>query len=912
MSCLTDLEIIGFAEGTLSAIARHDVELHLDTCPSCFDLLAAWVQSSAPMDSLALEQAGAPGPLLADGLHRYVPGPELARGGMGKILSAEDRLLGRTVALKLLRRSSTGLSRRFMLEQRITARLQHPAIVPIYDAGVLDDGEPFFAMRLVRGESLDRHAERATSLEERLRLLPAVLGVVDAVAYAHGEGVVHRDLKPQNVLVGPFGEVVVLDWGLARESSGETDHGEAEDTIPGGHDDGSLTRDGDRLGTVAYMAPEQAAGHTADARSDVYGLAAILYHVLTGKPPHAGRTTSLSTKAVLHVPPPLAIVAPEVPADLVAIVARGMAQDPAARYASAQELAEDLKRWQAGRMVLAHRYSSRDLVRRFVRRHRASLLATTTALVILTTLGVLGVQRILAERSHALAEGARADAQRVAAEKLVGFILRDLRPRMERLGRLDALGDVARAVLEYQDGAPPAEDPETWLMHAEAAMLVGDVAFSSGDLETAEDAYDRSRDAAAKAGSTEGADVARSGALRSMGNLLTQRRELEAAAALYEECIALAGAAPSQALLLQALWCQVGLAGVKFERGESSAARALLEERLPEAVALVQQAGGPGGEAGALLMTFHMYLWSVLYRLEVYDRAYEVAQVFVDLALARIAARPDDTRARYRLAIARSMLGDASASLGDPAAAEAHNREALVELRALTERDPSNLGWLHTMGAVAESMGTLAEKRGDDEAALSWYRESADVSAHVVALAPDAEGYQLQQAQSKIQLVEVLKRMERFDAARVELEQALEILDRSQAEGAGRINLLAMALRWKAELDVREHQTAPALAALRRASELLASALETDDQPRLRIDRVDILADLAELEPPSQATRILDEAQALLEPLLRADPDDPELRERATRLEEIRLDAAAPGPRKGLPDHPPKPVSPDQ
>lgn len=387
-----------------------------------------------------------------------------------------------------------------------------------------------------------------------------------------------------------------------------------------------------------------------------------------------------------------------------------------------------------------------------------------------------------------------------------------------------------------------------------------------------------------------------------MGNLHAARRKLVEAAALYEECIALAGEAPDQGLWDQVLRSQAGLAWVTFLSGDSSAARALLEEGLPGAVALSEQAGGPGADASAALLRIRSLSWFVLDELEAYGIAHDAAQALVDLARARAEARPDDFKARYDLALAYSSLGAASERIGDLDAAEAHYRQALSEHHALSLRDPSNVAWLRSVGVVAESIGALMRERGDYEEALSWYRESDDVSNRVSALAPDFEGYRFELAISAMQLTSMLKDMERFEEAREELERALDILDRSEsvAAEAGRgKHQLAIALHWKAELDVREHQTAPALDALRRASELLASALDTDDQPRLRIDRVEILADLAELEPPPQATRLLDEAQALLEPLLRADPDDPELRERATQLDEIRrkrLDTAAPGP----------------
>ncbi|MFT3775416.1 MAG: hypothetical protein QM820_59475 [Minicystis sp.] len=184
----------------------------------------------------------------------------------------------------------------------------------------------------------------------------------------------------------------------------------------------------------------------------------------------------------------------------MAIVERAMAPDPEARYATAEQLAEDLKRWQAGRLVEAHRYTPGDRLRRFVRRYRAPLLVAAAALVILTGLGGVGQRRIFAERRNALAEQARAEAargraeaQRAAAETLVSFILGDLRGRLSRVGRLDALSGVAHAVVTYQDESPAAEDAATSLRRSEAAGLAGDVAFATGNLDAAEESFQRSR-----------------------------------------------------------------------------------------------------------------------------------------------------------------------------------------------------------------------------------------------------------------------------------------------------------------------------------------------------------------------------------------------------------------------------------
>jgi tetratricopeptide (TPR) repeat protein len=290
---------------------------------------------------------------------RYVLGKEVARGGGGRIIEAFDRALDRTVAIKVPLDASGAA--RLRDEADALARLQHPSIVPVYDVGVGDDGLPFFAMTLVGGRSLRDAIKEAATLEARLGLLPAVLAVAEAVAFAHARGVLHRDLKPGNVLVGEFGETLVIDWGLAVG----IDH-RAEGAIEG---------------TPAYMPPEQARGDAVDERADVYALGAMLYHVLTGAAPYSNTDRRALDAVLAGAPEPIELSQPRAPRDLVAIAGKAMARDPAARYPSARQLADDLVRFQTGRLVSARRYSPVARARRWIGRHRAAVaIALTVAL----------------------------------------------------------------------------------------------------------------------------------------------------------------------------------------------------------------------------------------------------------------------------------------------------------------------------------------------------------------------------------------------------------------------------------------------------------------------------------------------------------------------------------------------------
>jgi serine/threonine protein kinase len=240
--------------------------------------------------------------LTAVGPEAYAVIEVFAEGGIGRILRAHDRRLDRPVALKELLTASRSLEERFVREARLTARLQHPGVVPIYEVGRWPSGEPFYAMRLVAGGPLLDRIAAAPSLDQRLALLPHVITVAEAMAYAHSQRIIHRDLKPENVLVGEYGETVVIDWGLAKDLAEETAEAPVEraagrapsatsSSSSGRRRVGreSLTVMGAVMGTLAYMPPEQAYGDPVDERADVYAIGAILYHVIAGGAALPGR-----------------------------------------------------------------------------------------------------------------------------------------------------------------------------------------------------------------------------------------------------------------------------------------------------------------------------------------------------------------------------------------------------------------------------------------------------------------------------------------------------------------------------------------------------------------------------------------------------------------------------------------------
>ncbi len=350
---------------------------------------------------------------------RFEMRSELGRGGMGRVDEAFDRALGRPVAIKhMLSPSGTELAR-FEREARITARLEHPGIVPIHDAGRSADGTPYYVMRRVDGLPLSEVA-KGKSLDERLAIVPNLLAACDAVAFAHARGVIHRDIKPTNILIGPFGETLLIDWGLAREIASD-----AITDAPSMPSQPDLTRAGTVAGTPGFMSPEQARGEGVDARADVFALGVTLFYVLAGRLPW---TSSSATEMINAVGGGNAaawhLLPAEVPLDLRAVVEKAMAPDLTKRYADAGALAADLRRFITGNLVGAYQYGRLARLLRFARRHRAALVVAVVSLILVAVVATISVRRVLAERddakaAHALAEQRQREATDVADGLLV-------------------------------------------------------------------------------------------------------------------------------------------------------------------------------------------------------------------------------------------------------------------------------------------------------------------------------------------------------------------------------------------------------------------------------------------------------------------------------------------------------------
>jgi serine/threonine protein kinase len=510
-----------------------------------------------------------------------------AKGGMGRVWLARDASLGRQIALKDLRPDQSDNSivcSRFLYEAKITAQLEHPGIVPVYELGEGDS--PYYTMRFVRGKTLSEsirayHKKRAAgevNSVEMVELLTRFVSVCHAVAYAHSKGIIHRDLKGQNVVVGDFGEVIVLDWGLAKrvgpdesqmdtgtftaelatpdpdpdpaaaaqgqalddlpksrrdDETVATQVADAEDgdrtypegfngpversSLPNGHSNGSAhangsaygsgagssanghagrlpesgagpegTMQGQLLGTPAYMAPEQAqARHDlVDRVTDVYGLGAILYEILTGRPPFvAPRTAEILRKVTREEPVPPRQIVPYVAPGLQAICLKALRKPKDERYASASELAQDVQRWLADEPVYAYSEPWTAKARRWARRHKTAV--STAAGLLVTATVALGVSTFLISQ-----EKQEAEAQGQQARQAVNLLT-----KVADIGFDEQLDPLQKEFLEKalayyeQFTGRVANNPAVKREHGRAHQQMGDILRKLGKVKEAENSY---------------------------------------------------------------------------------------------------------------------------------------------------------------------------------------------------------------------------------------------------------------------------------------------------------------------------------------------------------------------------------------------------------------------------------------
>jgi serine/threonine protein kinase/tetratricopeptide (TPR) repeat protein len=764
--------------------------------------LTAPLSGQAPTEPLGTQAR--PGSPREQPQPRSFPAPEryrvlraLQRGGLGKVSFARDQELGREVALKEIlpaHADNAEARQRFLLEAEITGSLEHPGVVPVYGLGQYADGRPFYAMRLIRGDNLQlaideyHKQENAPDRELRFRqLLGRFVDVCNAIDYAHNRGILHRDLKPGNIMLGKYGETLVVDWGLAKTLGSEVAPADPVEprVRPASGSNSTQTRLGRIVGTPAYMSPEQASGRIdmLGPATDIYSLGATLYHLLVGRAPFAADDpdTLLGNVQMGRFDPPRALKV-DVPKALEAICLKAMARQPYDRYATARELADDVERFLADEPVKARPDSILGRVGRWTRRHRGAVVSAgvgLTAIAASLGLGVvlLNAANQRAERNFELARDAIRDYYVTISEDTL----------LEQPGMQPLREKLLRQALDYYQEFLATKQRDDALLDelAQANFFVGRITEAIESPAKAVEYYEQSLAigdrllAQAPNDETRLAAQARTlnalgGSLQKLGRLERSQRVLEQAETVRRK---LAEQHPTNTEYKRTLANTimnrgtVDAAGGDAKRGVERwrEAQSLRSEQLRSGVADVKL------RADAAQGDFNLGL----FHLREGDRATaaeHLAAAAVGFAKVRD-ADPDNLDVQYRLALTHRTLGDLHVADDDRDAAAEEYRQGRELLAALRARNPQVTDYQHTLAAMQIAIAELRLLEADVENALDAANEAVESLEELVELDPADRRRQRDLAVALRVRAQVQIELDNPEEAAADAQRAVELLE---------------------------------------------------------------------------------------------------------------------------------------
>ncbi|TVS19291.1 MAG: serine/threonine-protein kinase [Planctomycetaceae bacterium] len=689
----------------------------------------------------------------------------LAQGGLGRVLVAEDDELGRKVAVKEIKPNFADdavCQQRFVLEAEITGGLEHPGIVPVYSLGSHPDGRPYYAMRLIYGQTLRAavdtfHQQFSQSpnsswpIVELHQLLRRFIDVCHAVQYAHSRGVIHRDLKPANVMLGKFGETLVVDWGLAKVV-GRTDafRDLAEQSLhPRGTGSGSsATAQGSTIGTPAFMSPEQAAGDPDQIgpASDVYGLGATLYYVLTGQVPFAGKTLkSILAKVERGEFPQPRQVRASCPVALEAICLKAMALSPTDRYPTAKGLIADLERWIADEPVSAYQETRSERLARWMRRHRTGVQAAAAILV-----------------SVALISSA---AMLVVTNAW----------RNEKAAREAAVESKAEAVQRFRQAR---EAVDRWMTGA-GHELGYYPALQKTRLRLLEQAADDYEDFVRTHSDDHDLELERGRAYVRLGHLRLSLKDVSGAKRAYETAqLVFTAAAERQPndpeCQVDLADCRINLGLVALETHDYGVARRKYDAAIEQLERLLERVPDDVRARGSLA-TALLNRGELLADLASLDHAERDLLQAIDIATQLVKQKPDSTGPLVTTVEAKSVLGRVLTQRGQFTQGLQSLSEAAADAGQLVERDPGKVQYWETRaGTQLELARNLRQFGRWSEEGDAYQRAAADYDT-LADILPGAPNFAANRALTLLDLAGLRHRLGQLTLA----EQKLAVAEKS-------------------------------------------------------------------------------------------------------------------------------------
>jgi len=790
--------------------------------------------------------------------HRFHVIRPHAKGGLGEVLLAFDSELNREVALKQIRgpyADQTDSRQRFMLEAEVTGGLEHPGIVPVYSLGLYADGRPYYAMRFIHGVSLRQAIKRLhkeTPEGERdfelRKLIKRFIDVCNAIDYSHARGILHRDLKPDNIMLGEYGETLVVDWGLAKPVDVDVDPiRRTSKPLALSHASGVLaTQVGSTVGTPQYMSPEQAAGQLdiLGAPSDIYSLGATLYCLLTERPPFEKGDLSEILDRVQRgdFPKPRALN-PALAKPLEACCLKAMKKHPQERYPSARALAEDLERWLADEPVTVYRETLRERSWRWLRKHRSWAMSGAAMLVIVAIVMTIATIRIT--RAEKQTEVHRGEAVRRLgqARDAVDTWLTGASDVLESFPDTQLVRQrlLEQAATRYATFAKESStDPEVELERAHTMLRLGDVRKLLVDYPQAEQAY---RDAQS----------------------------------LVDQLVVAHPSAPYK-LVQASAYVRLGI--LQADEGK------LDEAEQQFATALTSMQSVTGDSAQQLRrdrMLSSIYINQALTRADLgeWAKAETLTRQSVDVLTVAVGKAGDDAALRVELANAQRALANTLIELGKLDDAIKLLEDAVAEIELAVVRAPDRPDYREASAVCQNTLASLHERLGQQDLRVKAFEQSlADYKALIKAL-PDVPRYRESVAFTQTNLAQVHQAQRRNLAAEPVIAQALQtyqefVADRPQMpsyqEGlAMTLDVRGQLLRDLAKLDEAQKSFSLGIAHATDLAERFPE--ETLYRQRKAIIQSHLAGVLGHAKDQKESERLFNESLATLTELRKAAPD---------------------------------------